>query len=101
MLVVNVDVFVKAEHIQDFIAATRTNAEASLCEPGIARFDVIQDQSDPSHFNLIEVYRNPGAPAAHKDTIHYSVWRDAVEPWMAKPRSSTKFIAVFPDEKGW
>jgi len=66
-------------------------------EPGIARFDVMQQQDDPTRFVLVEGYRTSEAPAAHKQTRHYQVWRDAVEPMMAQPRFSAKFSAVFPD----
>lgn len=101
MLVVHVHVHVKPEHIEAFKAATLANARASVREPGIARFDVVQQADDPSRFILVEVYRTPAAPAAHKETAHYAAWRDAVAPMMASPRSSVKFTNVFPDDAGW
>ena len=73
------------------------NARASVQEPGVARFDVIQQEDDPTRFELIEIYRTPDAAAAHKATAHYAAWRDAVAPLMAEPRSSTKYRAVFPE----
>ena len=78
------------------------NASASLGEPGIARFDVIQEQDDPARFMLVEAYRTTDAIAAHKATAHYAAWRDAVAPLMAEPRSSVRFANVFPadDEFG-
>lgn len=101
MLVVHVHVHVKAESVEDFRLATIENASASIKEPGIARFDVVQQQDDATRFVLVEVYRTPQAPAAHKETAHYAKWRDAVAPMMAEPRQSVKFNAVFPDENGW
>lgn len=101
MLIVHVHVQVKPESVEEFRLATIENARASVQEPGIARFDVVQQQDDPNRFVLIEVYRTPGAAAAHKETAHYAKWRDAVAPMMAAPRSSMKYAAVFPDPQGW
>jgi quinol monooxygenase YgiN len=94
MLVVQVQVHVKPEHVEDFILATRTNATESLKEPGIARFDVLRLDSDPNRFVLIEAYRDPEAPARHKETPHYLAWRDAVAPMMAEPRTSVRYSGV-------
>jgi quinol monooxygenase YgiN len=94
MLVVQVQVHVKPEHVEDFILATRVNATESLKEPGIARFDVLRLESDPNRFVLIEAYRDPEAPARHKETPHYQSWRDAVAPMMAEPRTSVRYSSV-------
>ncbi len=101
MLVVHVHVHVQPEHLEAFRAATLANARESVREPGIARFDVVQQADDPTRFVLVEVYRTAAAPAAHKDTPHYQAWRDAVAPMMAEPRTSVKFGNVFPDDTGW
>ena len=101
MLVVHVHVHVKPEFVAAFRAATIENARNSVQEPGIARFDVVQDTADPTRFVLVEAYRTAEAPAAHKETAHYRAWRDAVEPMMAEPRRSTKFTSLFPDDAGW
>jgi len=77
------------------------NARQSLQEPGIARFDVVQQSDDPTRFVLVEVYRSSDAAAAHKETTHYQVWRDTVADMMAQPRSSTKFANVFPSDEAW
>lgn len=101
MWIVHVHVSVKPESIEAFRQATIENASASLGEPGVARFDVIQQQDDPSKFVLVEVYRSPEAAAAHKETAHYAKWRDTVAPMMAQPRSSVKYFNVFPGDEGW
>jgi (4S)-4-hydroxy-5-phosphonooxypentane-2,3-dione isomerase len=100
MLVVLVQVQVKPEHVQAFRMESLANARASLEETGIARFDVLQQQDDPGRFVLIEVYRSPEAPAAHKATAHYARWRDAVAGMMAAPRTSLKYENVHPDDAG-
>ena len=101
MLVVHVHVQVKPECIDAFKAATLANAQASVREPGIARFDVTQQVEDPSRFTLVEAYRTPEAPAAHKATAHYALWRDTVQLMMETPRSSTKYVSVFPADDQW
>jgi autoinducer 2-degrading protein len=101
MLVVHVHVQIKPESVEAFKAATLANARESVKEPGIARFDIVQQQDDPTRFVFVEVYRSAQAPAAHKETKHYTIWRDAVAQMMAEPRSSVKFSNVFPDDQGW
>jgi (4S)-4-hydroxy-5-phosphonooxypentane-2,3-dione isomerase len=101
MLVVHVHVHVTPADVEAFLAESRRNAEASLQELGVRRFDVLQDESDPAHVVLSEVYVDQAAADAHKQTPHYARWRDAVAAMMAQPRSSTRFTAVFPAEDGW
>ena len=101
MLIVHVHIHVKPECVEAFKAATRTNARLSLLELGVLRFDVVQQADDPAKFVLIEVYRDAEAAAAHKETPHYPVWRDAVAPMMAEPRSSVKFNKIYPDDGSW
>ena len=101
MLIVQVHVHVKAEFVEAFRAATIENASQSVREPGIARFDVIQQADDPTRFLLVEVYRTVEATAAHKDTAHYLKWRDTVAGMMDSPRTSVKYSNVFPDDSGW
>ena len=101
MLVVHVRVRVKPDAVESFKRLTIANARESLREAGIARFDVVQQQDDPTRFVLVEVYRTAQAPAAHKETAHYLIWRDGVASLMAEARESTKFSNVFPDDSGW
>lgn len=102
MRVVHVDVAVVPEHLDDFLDATRRNAAASRQEPGVLRFDVVQDRDDPTHVVLVEVYADEDAPGAHKQTEHYATWREAVAGWMRRPRTSVTFSPVDPDSAdGW
>ena len=101
MFIVHVHVHVKPEMVDAFKEATITNARNSVQEPGVARFDVLQQRDDPTRFILVEVYRTPDDPAEHKKTAHYAKWRDTVADMMTEPRSSVKFDNVFPDEPGW
>jgi quinol monooxygenase YgiN len=101
MFIVHVFARVKPDQVEAFQAATLENARNSIEEPGIARFDVIQQQDDSTRFVLVEVYRTSDDPARHKETAHYQKWRDTVADMMAEPRSSVKYTNVFPDEQGW
>jgi quinol monooxygenase YgiN len=101
MLIVHVFAHIKPDQVEAFRSATLENARHSIKEPGIARFDVIQQRDDPTRFVLVEVYRTTDDPATHKETRHYQKWRDAVADMMAEPRTSIKYTNVFPDETGW
>jgi quinol monooxygenase YgiN len=101
MLIVHVHVKVKPEWVEAFKQATVANARESVKEPGIARFDFLQQADDPTRFVLVEVYRDPQAPARHKETRHYQVWRETAEPMMAEPRTSVKFGNLFPEDSLW
>jgi autoinducer 2-degrading protein len=101
MFIVHVFAHVEPDQVDAFKAATSENARHSVQEMGIARFDVIQQQDDPTRFVLVEVYRTPDDPARHKETAHYAQWRDAVASMMAEPRTSIKYTNIFPDDEGW
>lgn len=96
-----VSIRVKPEHLDAFKAATFANARASLQEPGVARFDFIQQQDDPTRFMLLEAYRTPADHAAHRETPHYAAWRDTVAPMMAEPRTAQKFTNLHPADASW
>lgn len=97
MHVTLVQVHVKHEHIDDFLAATRDNHEASIRESGNLRFDVLQSGDDPSRFVLYEAYRSGDDAAAHKQTPHYLTWRQRVADWMAEPRQGIHYTGLLPE----
>ena len=99
MIATLVHVHVKPEFINAFIQVTQQNHESSVKEKGNFRFDILQDTQDPGKFVLYEVYESDQAAAAHKETMHYAAWRDAVTPWMAKPREGVKHTMLFPAKK--
>jgi quinol monooxygenase YgiN len=92
---------VKPGFVEAFKQASLENARNSIQEPGVARFDVIQQMEDPTHFILVEVYRTPEDPARHKETAHYQIWRDIVAEMMAEPRTGVRYTNIFPDDEGW
>jgi (4S)-4-hydroxy-5-phosphonooxypentane-2,3-dione isomerase len=96
MFVTLVDIHVKAEHLAQFIEATRANHEGSVCEPGNLRFDILQSATDPTRFVFYEAYSDEASAKAHKETAHYAQWRDAVADWMAEPRVGVRYDGLFP-----
>lgn len=101
MYIVHVFVHVKPDQIDAFRAATIENARNSVQEPGIARFDVIQQADDATRFVLVEVYRTPDDPPRHRETAHYKAWAEAVADMLTEPRSKIVYGNVFPGEDGW
>jgi (4S)-4-hydroxy-5-phosphonooxypentane-2,3-dione isomerase len=101
MHIVHVFIHVKEDQVEEFKTATLQNAQNSLKEPGIARFDVIQQPDDPTRFVLVEVYRTPEDAVAHKGTEHYKIWQGIAEPLMAEPRTRIIYRNVFPEDSGW
>ena len=96
MNIVLVHVHIKPEFVDAFKQASVENASNSVKEAGIARFDVIQQNDDPTRFILVEVYKDVDASAAHKETAHYAKWRDTVAEMMAEPRQGIKYTNIFP-----
>ena len=101
MLIVHVHVHVKPEFVEAFKRATVENANHSVKEAGIARFDVVQQMDDPTRFVLVEVFRTPEAAGVHKDTAHYKRWSNAVMKMMVEPRQSVKYTNAFPEDTNW
>ena len=94
MLIVHVHIRVKPESVEAFAEATRENARSSVQEPGITRFEALQQADDPTRFLLMETYKDPSDQARHRETAHYAKWRDTVADMMAEPRTPFKYVAV-------
>eukprot|EP00823_Brevimastigomonas_motovehiculus_P004311 TRINITY_DN2820_c0_g1_i1.p1 TRINITY_DN2820_c0_g1~~TRINITY_DN2820_c0_g1_i1.p1 ORF type:complete len:154 (+),score=36.50 TRINITY_DN2820_c0_g1_i1:52-513(+) len=91
-----VSISVKPQHRNDFLHATLANASASVQENGNLRFDVLQQTSDENQFTLYEVWKDEKAMNAHKETEHYTKWKNAVASWMQKPRVGVQHTVHFP-----
>nr|MBS0019072.1 antibiotic biosynthesis monooxygenase [Gammaproteobacteria bacterium] len=96
MIVTCVHVYVKPEHVQQFIEASKINHQHSITEPTNLRFDILQSTDDPTRFLLYEAYESEEGAQAHKQTSHYLTWRKSVEPWMAEPRQGIAYRCVAP-----
>lgn len=100
MLIVQVSIRVKQEYIQAFVDASKENAANSINESGIVRFDVLQQEDDPTKFILNEIYRDMEAAVAHKQTTHYKKWKETVAEMMAEPRDSIRYANIYPPDSG-
>ncbi len=96
MYVTIVDVWVKKEHVTDFIQASKLNHLASIEETGNCRFDVLQSDEDAQKFVLYEAYASEEDAREHKKTNHYLNWRESVADWMQQPRTGITYSSLFP-----
>jgi len=101
MVILVVNLHVKSEHLEEFRQATRENARNSAKEPGILRFDFLEQSDDPTRFALIEVYRDAEAPLHHRETAHYKAWVAKVPDMLAEPRTRTFYSNLFPPDADW
>jgi (4S)-4-hydroxy-5-phosphonooxypentane-2,3-dione isomerase len=98
MIVTCVNIHVKPGYIDKFIEATRANHIESVKEEGNLRFDLIQQSDDSSRFMIYEAYESEAAAAAHKNTNHYTTWRDSVQDLMAEPRVGVRYKIIEPED---
>ncbi len=101
MYIVHIFIRVKPDVVEDFKAVTLDNATNSLKEPGVVRFDVVQEVEDPTRFVLMEIYRTKNDAALHKETSHYNRWREIAEPLIAEPRSRIYYQNIHPSDNDW
>lgn len=101
MLIAIVNIHVKPEFVEAFKAASLENARNSIQEAGILRFDVLQQNDDPTRFALYEVYRSEDDPPKHRETAHYLTWRDTVQDMMVEPRGVIRYTNLFPADADW
>ncbi len=101
MHVVLVSIEVKSEFLNEFIKISSYNAEHSILEPGIKRFDFFQDVENPQKFTLVEIYNSKDDQAKHWDTEHYKLWKDCVADMMVQPRRKAVLRNIFPIDENW
>ncbi len=101
MFIAIVNIQVKPEYLNEFVVATKKNANASLKEPGIVRFDILRAIDDPNHFILYEVYKTASDPIDHRNTVHYQEWKTIAEKMMAGARSKIECNNLFPADEEW
>ncbi|MDZ4765037.1 MAG: antibiotic biosynthesis monooxygenase [Chloroflexota bacterium] len=101
MFIIHVHIIVKLEHLDAFKTATLDNARNSHQEPGVLRFDFLQQHDDLTRFTLVEVYKDEADLAAHRETAHFLRWREAVADMMQGERTRVVYDALFPDADDW
>ena len=96
MQIVHVFISVKEGFISQFKEATIENARNSLKESGVVRFDVLQQQDDPSEFMFEEIYLTIEDQLKHRDTEHCKKWMEVSATMIAKPYTFKKFNSILP-----
>ena len=62
----------------EFLKVVKPDAEASVsAEPGCRRFDVLLPEDEPDMVWLYEIYADPAAVEAHRQTPHLKAFREA------------------------
>jgi len=87
MYIVVVHSHIQPEQVEKFREVTVRNAEASRGEDGCVRFDVIQQDDDPTRFTFIEVFKSKEDGAKHLETTHFKRWLEEAVPLMSEPRT--------------
>lgn len=101
MYIFQVHHFIKPDRIEAYKSATLDNARQSRLEPGILRFEIFQDATNPAHFSLFEVYVSMAARKAHLETEHFLRWREVYLASQDHGGSGDEFIPLFPEEREW
>jgi autoinducer 2-degrading protein len=99
MIVTCVHINVKPEYLNDFLEAMIENHKGSVNEPGNLRFDVLQQADDPCRFMIYEAFESEEAASLHKNTPHYTRWRDTVKDYMADTRYGVRYNIIEPSDR--
>ena len=54
-------------------------------DPGVVRFELLQDNARSNHFTLVEVWENSKAFEAHESAEHTKSFRDKLQPMLGSP----------------
>jgi (4S)-4-hydroxy-5-phosphonooxypentane-2,3-dione isomerase len=92
--------YIKPEKIEAYKAAILIDAQESIKEEGILRFEVFQDEKDPTHFTLLEVYRDMAAREFHMQTPYLLQLKDTIQSqdMFSHGGEGQSYQLLFPDE---
>jgi (4S)-4-hydroxy-5-phosphonooxypentane-2,3-dione isomerase len=65
------------------------------------RFDVIQDRDDMNRFYFYEVYRDEAALEAHRQTPHFKLYAEKVQPWLVAAPERRFGKNLVPSDDNW
>ena len=90
---------VKPEHLSEFVENVRRHATNSLREPGCLRYEVLQDQDDPTTICLFEVFGADADLEFHHRQDYYRQWMAMSRDWREGPRQTRHVLSyVFPGQ---
>lgn len=98
MIRVHVFISVKEEYISQFKEATVENARNSFEEPGVVRFELMQQQDAPSEFVLEEIYISSDDQLKHRETDHYIKWKETTTAMIAKAYTIKYYNSIWPEK---
>jgi quinol monooxygenase YgiN len=78
-----VNIRIKPENVERFMARLLENARAAREEPGCRQFEVLVDPADRTKVLLFEVYDDPRAFEAHQQTPHFRKYLAEAVPLLA------------------
>ena len=95
--IISAQVFIKAEKVDDFLAATRGLIEKSRAEEGCISYSLYQDPEDKTRFLFFEEWKNQAAIDFHFATEHFQQFGTTLEDCASKPGIITVYDSI--DEK--
>lgn len=98
MYIFQVHHYIKPDQVEAYKDAALENARKTILEPGVIRFDVFQDVTDPAHFSLLKVYQDLDARDAHLETEHFLKWKDVYLQTQERKGNGDEFNALFPED---
>jgi len=100
MLIYQFHHYIKPEFVEAYKDAILENVRESVKEPGIIRFEVFQDKESPTHFSLLEIYRDEAARETHLETPHFLKFKEAYlgQEMGARKGEGDQFRMLFPEE---
>jgi autoinducer 2-degrading protein len=98
MFVVHISMQVKPENVEEFKQICTENAKNSVKEPGIKRFDCLQQSDSPTKFILVEAYLDETDLEKHKKTAHYNKWRSEAEKMILGERTRVRYTPIWPEK---
>ena len=82
-VVTHVDV--TPNYTADATKALHEFAAESKKDPGIVRFEVLQQDSRPNHYTIVEVWQTRQAFEAHSAAEHTKRFREKLQPMLGSP----------------
>jgi (4S)-4-hydroxy-5-phosphonooxypentane-2,3-dione isomerase len=95
MYALTVVAYVLENEIEAFLQKTIECALATRNESGNLRYDILQNEDNPSCFVIYEVYRSKDDFLFHRETPHSKKWKTDIESMLEKPRERIRCHSVY------
>jgi (4S)-4-hydroxy-5-phosphonooxypentane-2,3-dione isomerase len=100
MLIFQFHHYIKPESVEAYKSYILEDARETVKEEGVLGFEVFQDKLDPSHFSLLEIYRDAEAREFHLRQPYFLKFKDAFisQGMSAQKGKGDEFDLLFPAE---